>query len=146
MVIKNVAFAETVTDNSIKVRVQDNYCGIRAGQWKLRFDSIAVHVTSPIISQFNLGCSLMQSLQLQNNTVVLANTPLHLITIQQTGDPLAFPIKIQLLGPGNQSSWYDFCHGSQEFSLSFTEVGPRNPRGSQLTGLFVAGIISFEEM
>jgi hypothetical protein len=163
MVIRNVAFAAKIRDGSIKVRVPENYCEIRIGRWKLRLDSVAAHVSEPIDAQFHIRCSLVQSQQIiQNSLLVLADTPLHLFTLVQFGGPLAFPAKVQLLGAGQQTQWYEFCHGSQDFYVTFTEVvGPTPPPpppppppapapkpyvpGSQLEGLFVAGVISFEE-
>jgi hypothetical protein len=111
--------------NSITVLIDEQYCLLRLGTWRLRIDSLSVSSRSkdPISINLSLGCNLVKSPQrFQQNTFVVP-TPLHVFTVQFTGGESAaeLPQRAQLLTPG-QTEWHHFTSGTQEVVLQFRDA------------------------
>jgi hypothetical protein len=138
MTIKSVCFQGELKQNCLKVKVNENYCSLRAGKWRFRLDSLSLTVL-PIGVHFSVGCSLLQSQQNIDGQLVSAATPLHVFSVQRTTAG-----KVQVLSPGDYE-WHEFNNGSQEFQLEFRPLGPITPpdSGRKEFATFVCGIIQF---
>jgi hypothetical protein len=154
MVIRNVIFEGWIRNSSLIVKVDEQYCALRIGTWRFKVDSIAFHLPKATVATAVLGCSLLTSQQQVGQQTCLSHTPLHVVTVYRTLVlNREFPVKTQLIAPGQIQEWQYFNDGSQQFYLSFREVGPRVPplhpdRPDEeplvLQGVFVTGVLMFE--
>ena len=139
MVIKNILFQGQLTkSNCLVIIVNDKYCCLRSGNWRMRFDSLSVTVNQTISRHVTVGCSLVKSPQTFNDSTFVEPTPLHLFTLE-----FPSPQKKQLLFPG-QTEWHQFNAGSQEVELQFCDVYSRIGRYQVPLDIYVCGVMSFE--
>jgi hypothetical protein len=125
--------------NSITVLIDEKYCLLRMGNWRLRIDSLSVSSADPISINLSLGCNFVKSAQKFRQETFVVPTPLHVLTVQ-FGDGGTWPKRAQLLTPG-QTEWHEFTNGTQELVLQFRDAeNVFSYEGMPLT-LFFCGIL-----
>jgi hypothetical protein len=149
MVIKNVCFSGQLKQNCLRVKVDEDYCTLRAGHWRFRLESLAVTILPPpplpavqpppLNVHFTIGCSLLTSPQELNGEIVSAATPLHVLNIFRTSHT---PAHVTVLAPGLHT-WHEFNDGSQIFEIRLRVI-PSLAEDPKQLNLFICGILEFE--
>jgi hypothetical protein len=128
--------------NTITVLVDEQYCLLRLGNWRLRIDSLSVSSPKSISINLSFGCNLVKSTQQFQQETLVVPTPLHVFTVQFS-DGGTWPQRAQLLTPG-QTEWHHFTSGTQELVLHFRDAeNVFSYEGMPLT-LFFCGILLLE--
>lgn len=154
MAIKSISFSGNLSDdNTLKVNVDETYCSIRSGHWRVRFDSLIVSPTKNDIKvQVSLSCSIFKSPSITSYEVrdysanregivtrtktSLGPTPLHSFWIDVRRNN-----HLQLLKAG-QTEWFHFSnYGYQVVTLYFTDNTIDDEAKRTTMNLFVSGIL-----
>jgi hypothetical protein len=114
MVVHSVLFEGKLSrTNSIVTRVEESYCLLKLGNWRLRLDSLAVSSDREVSLHVSVGCNLVQSPQKFGHDVFSVPTALHVFAVHFDAAG-----KKQLLSPG-LTDWREFTGGSQQVELKF---------------------------